>query len=97
MVRLFDLIYGDEDKYDDPSNMNGIRAKDDYIMAGVYFEADLNNLFFRKTSSCKSYQPPFKFLNKIDIIPLYNGSIIVVLIFSKKLLFFLGSAKVSLF
>ena len=54
--------------------MNGIRAKDDYIMAGVYFEADLNNLFFRKTSSCKSYQPPYKSLNKIETqkVPVFS-------------------------
>jgi hypothetical protein len=51
LVRLVDLIYGDY------RNMNGIRAKDDYVMAGMYYEADLDNLFFRKESEFDSYKP----------------------------------------
>ena len=52
MVRLFDLIYGEEDEDGDPINMNGIRTDDDYIIANIYFETDLDNVFFRKKSLC---------------------------------------------
>ena len=49
---LFDLIYGDVNWEGIIKNLNGIRADDDYIMAKIYYEADLDNLFFRKNSSC---------------------------------------------
>ncbi len=52
LVRLVDLIYGDEE-----DNLNGIRASNDYVMAGMYYEADLDNLFFRKESEFDSYKP----------------------------------------
>ena len=45
-------MYGEEDEDGDPINMNGIRARNGYIMAKIYFEADLDNLFFRKKSYC---------------------------------------------
>ena len=34
------------------SNTNGILTSDDYayVMNGIYFEADIDNLFFRKKS-----------------------------------------------
>ena len=51
IFRLVGLIYGDE------KNMNGIRAHDDYVMAGMYYEADLDNLFYRKESEFNSYKP----------------------------------------
>ena len=59
-MRLVDLIYGE-----DYVNMNGIPANDDYIMAKHYYEADLDNVFFRKESSFESYQPPDDDLNII--------------------------------
>ncbi len=54
--------------------MNSIRADDDYVMAKIYFEADLDNLFFRKESEFESYQPPGYGLNKIETekIPVFS-------------------------
>ncbi len=57
-MRLVELIYGEEDYFGEFKSVNGIRAKDDYIMAGIYYEADLDNVFYRKVSDFESYQPP---------------------------------------
>ena len=51
--RLLDLIYTKRD-------VNGIRASDKYIMEKSYFEADLDNLFYRKNSKFKSYEDVYK-------------------------------------
>ena len=56
-MRLVELIYGGK-KYRSFKSVNGIRAKDNYIMARIYYEADLDNVFYRKVSDFDSYQPP---------------------------------------
>ena len=53
LVRLVDLIYG-EKQYGLVKSLNGIRAYDNYVMAGMYYEADLDNLFYRKESEFES-------------------------------------------
>jgi len=72
-VRLVELIYG-EKYYDDFRSVNGIRAKDDYIMARIYYEADLDNVFYRKVSDFDSYQPPYSGFNRIETqnIPVFS-------------------------
>ncbi len=75
LIRLVDLIYGSEKtRFGVFKNLNGIRAKDDYIMARIYFEANFENLFIRKKSNFKSYQPPDDDLNKIETqnIPVFS-------------------------
>ena len=54
--------------------MNGIGAEDDYIMARIYYEADLDNVFYRKVSDFESYQPPDADLNRIEAqkIPVFS-------------------------
>ena len=57
-MRLVDLIYGKK-MFDDVGlamNMNGIIASDGYIMAGIYYEADLDTVFFRRVSKFESYE-----------------------------------------
>ena len=74
LVRLVDLIYGGKDRYGRFKSLNGIGASDGYVMAGMYYEADLDNLFFRKESEFDSYQPPNTFKNKIETrnIPVFS-------------------------
>ena len=74
LVGLVDLIYGDKDKYGRFKSLNGIGAEDNYVMAGMYYEADLDNLFFRKESGFDSYKPPGYGLKKIETqnIPVFS-------------------------
>ena len=62
----------DEDGYS--KNLNGICAGDGYIMAKIYYEPNIDNLFFRNESLCESYQPPWRDLNKIEThnIPVFS-------------------------
>ncbi len=71
-MRLVELIYGENYGYF--YNVNGIGAKDDYIMARIYYEADLDNIFYRKVSDFDSYQPPDTDLNRIETrkIPVFS-------------------------
>ena len=73
MIRLVDLIYGENygGNYD---SVNGIGADDDYIMAQIYYEADLDNVFYRKVSDFDSYPPPHPRLNRIETrnIPVFS-------------------------
>ena len=73
-MRLVDLIYGEKDRYAGFKSVNGIGAKDDYIMARIYYEADLDNVFYRKVSDFDSYQPPDDDLNRIETrnIPVFS-------------------------
>ena len=73
-MRLVDLIYGEKIGRSIIRSVNGIRAKDDYIMARIYYEADLDNVFYRKVSDFDSYQPPPRYLNKIETrnIPVFS-------------------------
>ncbi len=61
--RLLDLIYTQGD-------VNGICADDEYIMEKSYFEADLDNLFYRKNSKFKSYEDWEKI--ECQKIPVYS-------------------------
>ncbi len=45
--------------------MNGIRAWDSYVIASIYFEVDLDNLFYRKQSEFESYYATDEDFNKI--------------------------------
>jgi hypothetical protein len=73
-VRLVDLIYGQKWGRSSFKSVNGIGAKDDYIMARIYYEADLDNVFYRKVSDFDSYQPPADYLNRIETrnIPVFS-------------------------
>ncbi len=75
-MRLVELIYGEKGNYYGElfRSVNGIGAKDDYIMARIYYEADLDNVFYRKVSDFDSYQPPHRYLNKIETrnIPVFS-------------------------
>ena len=71
-MRLVELIYGEKDRYYRFKSVNGIGARDDYIMARIYYEADLDNVFYRKVSDFESYQP--QYYNKIETrnIPVFS-------------------------
>ena len=51
------MIYGDVDENGHSINLNGFCAGDGYIMAKIYYEPNIDNLFFRKESLCESYKP----------------------------------------
>jgi len=73
-VRLVELIYGEKRRRSFFKSVNGIGAMDDYIMARIYYEADLDNVFYRKVSDFESYQPPRYSLNRIETrnIPVFS-------------------------
>ena len=68
------MIYGEKNEDDDFKSLNGIGVEDDYIMARIYYEVDLDNVFFRKESDFESYQPPDDDLNIIETgnIPVFS-------------------------
>ena len=52
------MLYG-EDKNDNDwnKNYNAISAPDGYIMGKIYFETDLDNVYFRKDSVFEPFTP----------------------------------------
>jgi hypothetical protein len=57
LERLINLLYGADAYSDYEKNYNAINAPDDYIMAKIYFETDLDNVYFRKDSVFEPFTP----------------------------------------
>ena len=51
------LLYGVDTNYDEYKNYNAINAPDGYIMGKIYFETDLDNVYFRKDSVFEPFTP----------------------------------------
>ena len=57
MERLINLLYGADEYSDYEKKYNAISAPDGYIIGKIYFETDLDNVYFRKDSVFEPFTP----------------------------------------